>query len=189
MRFRHALPEKRDEMGRGRVRPGTRSRRLHDRSRGRFQLRRDGEQGPQHFQHQVRARPARHRHRHRLPEHRPRGGARIFSQLDRRPRHLPRLVSVVAEGRADRVPRPGIRRRHVFARGAAHRRGARPARGAVSRGCGTDGAPGAPGRLHGDPQFLHHDGVREGRRTGAHAAHPARAAGVSRRHGPVLRAS
>ena len=65
-------------------------------------------------------------------------------------------------------------------------RSARPARGAVSRGRGPDGAPGAPGRLHGDPQFLHHDGVRERRGSGAHAAHAARRAGVPRRHGPVF---
>jgi hypothetical protein len=40
---------------------------LHDRRRRRLQHGRDGEQGPQHLQHQVRAGPPRHRHRHRLP--------------------------------------------------------------------------------------------------------------------------
>ena len=63
---------------------------------------------------------ARHRDRHRFPEHRPRGRPRVLPQLDRQPRHLPRLVPALAQGRAHRLPRPGIRRRHVFAAGAAH---------------------------------------------------------------------
>jgi len=41
-----------------------------------------------------------------------RGGARVLPQLDRQPRHLPRLVPAVAEGRPDGVPRPGVWRRH-----------------------------------------------------------------------------
>ena len=56
-----------------------------------------------------------------------RGGdrARIFSQLDRRPHHLPRLVSALPEGRPDGLPRPGIHRRPALARGRAHQRRAR----------------------------------------------------------------
>ena len=50
--------------------------------------------------------------------HRPGGGARVLPQLDRQPRHLPRLVPAFAEGGAHRLPRPGIRCRHVFAPGA-----------------------------------------------------------------------
>ena len=47
--------------------------------------------------------------------------ARVFPQLDRQPRHLPRLVPAVAEGRADGLPRPGILRRPGQPRGEAHR--------------------------------------------------------------------
>ena len=41
-------------------------------------------------------------------EHRKRHRPRIFPQLDGRSRHLPRLVPIVAEGRADRLSRPAI---------------------------------------------------------------------------------
>ena len=40
------------------------------------------------------------RDRHRLSGHRDGHRARVFPQLDRQPRHLPRLVPAVAEGRA-----------------------------------------------------------------------------------------
>ena len=40
--------------------------------------------------------------------HRGRHRARIFSQLDRQPHHLPRLVSAVPEGRPHGFPRPGV---------------------------------------------------------------------------------
>ncbi len=59
---------------------------------------------------------------------------RILSQLDRQPGDLPRLVPIVAEGRADRVPRPGILGRPGEPRGQAHRRGAHPAGDPISRG-------------------------------------------------------
>ena len=37
-----------------------------------------------------------------------RGRPRVLPQLDRQPRHLPRLVPAVAEGRPDGLPRPGV---------------------------------------------------------------------------------
>ena len=86
------LPEARDRLGREALRPEARPRGIQDRRGRRLQLRRDGEQGPQHLQHALRAGARRHRDRRRLPEHRPRGGARVLPQLDRQPRHLPRLV-------------------------------------------------------------------------------------------------
>ena len=49
-------------------------------------------------------------------EHRPRRRPRVFPQLDRQPRHLPRLVPALAQGRPDRLPRPGVRRRRALAR-------------------------------------------------------------------------
>ena len=36
------------------------------------------------------------------------GRPRVLPQLDRQPRHLPRLVPAVAEGRPDGLPRPGV---------------------------------------------------------------------------------
>ena len=62
----------------------------------RLQHGRDGEQGPQHLQHQVRAGQPGHRHRRRLRRHRERGRPRVLPQLDRQPHHLPRLVPAVA---------------------------------------------------------------------------------------------
>ena len=53
---------------------------------------------------------------------------------------------------------------------------------------GPDGPPGAAAVLHGDPQLLHDDRVRERRRGRAHAAHAARAGAVPQRHGSLLRA-
>ncbi len=55
-----------DALGRGGVRPRIRPRHLHDRRRVRLQHGRDGEQGPQRLQRQVRAGLARHRDRRRL---------------------------------------------------------------------------------------------------------------------------
>src|SRR5207302_252081 len=104
-RLGDGLPQARHPVGREALRPAARPRPVQDRRGRRLQLRRDGEQGPQHLQHQVRARALRYRHRHRLPEHRPRGGARVLPQLDRQPRDLPRLVPAVAEGRPDGMPR------------------------------------------------------------------------------------
>ena len=42
--------------------------------------------------------------------------ARVFPQLDRQPHHLPRLVPALPQGRADRLPRPGILVRQALAR-------------------------------------------------------------------------
>ena len=71
----------------------------------------------------------------------------------------------------------------------AHPGRAQAARGAVPRGRRPDGAPGAPAVLHRDQQLLHRHGVREGRRSGAHASHTLLGAEqLPARHGPVLRA-
>ena len=121
-RYAHGRAEALDALGRGALRPRIRPRRLQHRRRLRLQHGRDGEQGPQHLQRQIRAGRPGDRHR---PGLRPcRGGdrARIFSQLDRQPHHLPQLVPALPEGRADRLPRPGIHRRRPLARGRAHRR-------------------------------------------------------------------
>ena len=59
---------------------------------------------------------AANRHRRRLPRDRRRHCARVFSQLDRQPRHLPRLVSTEPEGRPDRVSRPGVFSADMFSR-------------------------------------------------------------------------
>ena len=56
------------------------------------------------------------RDRRRLRGYRGRDRARIFSQLDRQPRHLPRLVPALPEGGPHGLPRPGIFRRHALAR-------------------------------------------------------------------------
>ena len=133
----HAMAalEESDALGRRTLRPGDGPRPLHDRRGGRLQHGGDGKQGPQHLQHQVRAGPPRHRDRRRLPGHRPRRRPRVFPQLDRQPRHLPRLVPALAEGGPHRLPRPGVRRRHAFARRHPHPGRARPARRPVPRGC------------------------------------------------------
>ena len=131
------------QLGRGRVRPGIRPRRVQHRRRVRLQHGRDGEQGAERLQHEIRAGEAGDRDRRRLPGHRDGHRARIFPQLDRQPRHLPRLVPAVAEGRPDGLSRPGVLRRSGQPRGEAHRRRARAARGAVPRGCRPAGASGA----------------------------------------------
>ena len=74
----------------------------------RLQHGRDGKQGPEHLQRQICSRVARDRDRYRLREYRSDYRARIFSQLDRRPHHLPRLVPALSQGRTDRLPRSGI---------------------------------------------------------------------------------
>ena len=186
---RDGIAEARDALGRGEVRPRIRPRHVHDLLRRRFQPRRDGEQGPQHLQQQARAGPARHRDRRRLPGDRGRDRSRVLPQLDRQPRHVPRLVPAVAEGRAHRVPRPGILERHGLARRRAHRGGRIPAHAPVSGGCGTDGASGAPRRISGDQQFLYRHRVRKRRRSDPHAAHAARSRALPPRHGSLFRAA
>ena len=122
-----------DALGRGGLRPRIRSRRLQHRRRVRLQHGRDGEQGPQHLQRQIRPGRPRDRDRRRLRQYRGDHRARIFPQLDRQPHHLPRLVPALPEGRPDGLPRPGILVRRALAPGAAHRRGRRP--------CGRGSSP------------------------------------------------
>ena len=122
LRLGDGVAEARHALGRGALRPRIRSRRVQHRRRQRLQHGGDGEQGPQHLQRQARAGAPRHRERRRLRLDRGRDRARIFPQLDRRPRHLPRLVPALPEGGLDRVPRPGVHRRHALGPGRAHRR-------------------------------------------------------------------
>ena len=65
-RLRHGFAQALDALGRDGVRPRIRSRRLHDRRGVRLQHGRDGEQGPQRLQRQVRAGLARDRDRQRF---------------------------------------------------------------------------------------------------------------------------
>src|SRR5213592_3135284 len=87
------------------------------------------------------------------------------------------------------VFRPGVRRRHLLARRDEDPGSARAAGGPVPGGRRPDEAPGAAAVVHGDPQLLHHDGVRERRRTRAHAAQPARRGEIPGRDAPVLQAA
>ncbi len=64
------FPGARAALGRNPFRPGARPGPLHDRRGQRLQHGRDGEQGPQHLQLQLRAGPRRNRHRRRPPAHR-----------------------------------------------------------------------------------------------------------------------
>ena len=180
-------PEARDDLGRAGVRSRLRSGRVQHRRDLRLQHGRDGEQGPQHLQRQGHRRRSRDRDRCRPRLRRSRGRARVLPQLDRQSRHLPRLVPAVAEGRPDRLPRPGVLGRPGFARGQAHRRCAPVALAPVSRGRRPVRASGAPGRVQRDQQFLHLDRVRQGRGSGAPVSHPARPRRLPSRHGPVLR--
>ena len=107
--------------------------------------------------------------------------ARVFPQLDRQPHHLPRLVPALPQGRAHGLPRPGIHRRPALARGRAHQRRARLARASVRRGCRPARPSGAARALSRDQQFLHGDGLREGRRGRAHAQDAARPGRTSAR--------
>ena len=183
-----ALAEDVDEVGRGGVRPGVRPRRVQHRRRVRLQHGRDGEQGAERLQHQIRAGEAGDRDRRRLPGHRNGHRARVLPQLDRQPRHLPRLVPALAEGGADGLSRPGVLRRSGQPRGEAHRRRACAACGAVPRGWRSAGASGAARPLHHDRQLLYRDGVQQGRRGHPHDGDDHRARGVPPRHGPVFRA-
>ena len=161
-------------LGRGALRPAAGPGALHDRRHQRLQHGRHGEQGPEHLQHEVRAGQPGHGHRHRLRQHRERGRPRVLPQLDRQPRHLPRLVPAVAEGRPDGLPRPGVQpgpgRRGIGPRRQAHRGRARAAHRAVPGGRRPDGAPGAARPVPGDQQLLHRHHLRKGRRGRAHDA-------------------
>ena len=116
-RLRDGFAQALDALGRAGVRPRIRSRHLHDRRGVRLQHGRDGEQGPQRLQRQIRAGLARDRDRQRLRPHRGHHRARVFPQLDRQPHHLPRLVPALPEGRPHRLPRPGVHLRPALARG------------------------------------------------------------------------
>ena len=114
-----ALAEGGDDLGRGSVRAGIRPGCVQHRRGVGLQHGGDGEQGPQCLQHEIRAGAAGNGDRRRLPGHRVGDRARVFPQLDRRSRHLPRLVPVVVEGRADGLSRPGVLRRSGQPRGEA----------------------------------------------------------------------
>jgi aminopeptidase N len=90
---------------------------------------------------------------------RERGRPRVLPQLDRQPRHLPRLVPVeLKEGLTvfrDQEFSPTWPARRRRARRQADRRRARAAPDAVPRRRGSDGASGAPGKLRRDQQLLH----------------------------------
>ncbi len=152
-----------DGLGRTGLRARIRSRHFQHRRRLRFQYGRDGEQGPQRLQRQVCSRFARDRDRRRLFQYRRRDRARIFSQLDRRSHHLPRLVPALPQRGADRFPRPGFFRRHALGAGRAHRRCAHAPRGAIPRGRGAARAQCAPRGLSRDQQLLHCDRLPERR--------------------------
>ena len=66
LRLRDGRAQALDALGRGGLRPRIRPRHLHDRRRVRLQHGRDGEQGPQRLQRQIRAGHARDRDRRRL---------------------------------------------------------------------------------------------------------------------------
>ena len=192
-RARDELADRKRGLGRGALQAAARSRALHDRRGRRLQHGRDGEQGPEHLQHEVRSGQPRDRDRRRLHRDRKRRRPRILSQLDRQPHHLPRLVPAEPEGRPDRLSRSGIQHGHgrqrVGARGQAHRRRARAASGSVLRRRGPDGAPGAPRQLRANQQLLHRNRLRKRRRGGADDADPRRPRRLRQRHDAVLRAS
>ena len=118
-------------------------------------------------------------------DHRP----RVLPQLDRQPHHLPRLVPALPEGRPHGLSRPGVHLRRALAGRHPHRRRAGAARAPVRRGRGPPRPPGAARGLQRDQQFLHDDGLREGRRSHPHAAHADRRGDVPQGHGPLFRAA
>ena len=81
---------------------------------------------------------------------------------------------LVAEGRAHRLPRAGVRIRPRLAHAATHRGRAHALARAVQRGRRSARASGAARPLQRDQQFLHRDGLRQGRRDRAHARRAAR---------------
>ena len=99
-RARDGVAQARDPLGRAALRPRARPRPLHDRRVQRLQHGRDGEQGPEHLQREVRSGQPAGRHRHRLRQHRVDRRPRVLPQLDRQPRHLPRLVPAVRSRKA-----------------------------------------------------------------------------------------
>ena len=89
---------------------------------------------------------------------------RILPQLDRQPRHLPRLVPAHAEGRPHRLPRPAVHRRHDGAGLPVAAAAASARRSPASPTCAACCAPSSPrtparwptrsaGQLPGDQQL------------------------------------
>ena len=72
--------------------------------------------------------------------------------------------------------------------GQAHPRRAHAEDRSVPRGCRPPRPSGAARLLYRDQQFLHGDGLREGRRALPHAADPARPRGIPQRPRPLFRA-
>ena len=185
-RARDEFADRLRRLGRGALRPRSRPRALHDRRRRRLQHGGDGEQGPQHLQHQVRAGQRGDGDRRRLRGDRIGGRPRVLPQLDGQPHHLPRLVPAEPEGRPDGLSRPGVQHGHGGqrdgARHRAHRQREEPAPGAVPRRRRADGAPGAAEQLRRDQQLLHLDRLRKGRRGRAHDADAGRPRRFRARH-------
>ncbi len=75
---------------------------------------------------------SRNRDRRRLRSDRERDRPRVLPQLDRQPRHLPRLVPAHAQGRAHGLSGSALQRRHDFGGGRAHRRRERAPHGSSS---------------------------------------------------------
>ena len=186
MRPCDGLAEEVDALGRGDVRPRIRSRRVQHRRGQRLQHGGDGEQGPQHLQHALRAGQARDRDRHRLPGHRGGHRPRIFPQLDRQPGHLPRLVPAVAEGRADRLPRPAVLGRSGQPTRCSRIGNVRTLRAAqFPEDAGPLAHPVQPQSYLRIDNFYTRDRLQQGRRAGPHDPHAARARRVPPRHGPL----
>src|SRR5574337_682043 len=143
----------RDALGRARLRPQLRPAGVQRGRDPRLQHGRDGEQGPQHLQQQIPARGPGHHHRRRVSPHRSGDRTRILPQLERQPRHLPRLVPVVVEGRLHGVPRTLVLRSDALGGPEAHRGRVVAASRAISRRRGATLASRAPGRVPGDRQL------------------------------------
>ena len=175
-------------LGRGALRARVRLERVQRRCRLRLQHGGDGEQGPQHLQRRPDPGLAGDRHGRELLGHRARDRARVLPQLDRQPHHLPRLVPALPQGRADRLPRPGVLRRDALADGGAHPRRAHAEGRAVPRGRGPARPSRASEPLHRDQQLLYVDRLQQGRRARAHDPDAAGERGFPQGHGPLFRA-
>ena len=142
---------------------------FHDRGGRRLQLRRHGEQGPQHLQYLGDAGAARHGDRRRLRQSVERIIAHEYFHNWTGNRVTCRdWFQLTLEGRPDGLPRPAVHGRHALGGGQADRRRGAAAREPVRRGCGPAGAPDPAGRLHRDQQFLHRArSTRRARRSSA----------------------
>ena len=164
------------------VRPRARPRPVHDRRGRRLQHGRDGEQGPQHLQHQVRARAPRHRDRRRLTRTSTASSRTSTSTTG------PATASPAATGSSSRSRKasPSSATRssaRTCTRAPVQRirevRGLRAAQ--FPEDAGPMAHPVRPAVVHGDQQLLHRDRVREGRRGGAHDPHADRRGELSAR--------